>query len=43
MEDDAGDFIHDLMERARAFGDQREEKFQQVLDLLRDLFGGPDE
>ena len=40
---DVGDSIAQLLDRAREFGEQREAKFQQVLDLLADLFGGEDD
>lgn len=39
--DELGDFLQDLADKAREFGAQREEKFNQVLELLRDLFGLP--
>lgn len=39
--DEVGDFLQDLLDKARAFGEEREAKFAQAMDLLRDVFGVP--
>lgn len=37
--DDVTAAIQDLMERAKEFGRDAEEKFQQVMDMIEDFFG----